>query len=238
MISFFLEIFNYCMVSFFTGCRVNSDIMFVLDVSGSIGFSNFEQIRAFVLQFVSRISIGPMDNQVGVILFNTISRLIFDLDTHSSSSSLLNAINNIIYTGGGTNIPAALCGLYQVYTSSDTGARMDNSVFRIAIVMTDGRSNGNSNPCGFSSVEAAARAVHGISPRVLVFAFGVGSRFNSADIMVIASGPEFVSSTASFSTSELQCVQATQEDNLCYRSKSAKNKLWDNVMGNVMTRTY
>ena len=193
--------------------------MFVLDASGSIRSSNFLKVKEFVLQFVNRFPIGPMDNQVGVIVFDSVSRLIFDLDRYTDRSSLSNAVSSLVYTGGGTNIPAALCGLYKVYTSNNTGARMDNSVFRIAILMTDGQSNSNSNPCGFSSVKAAATAIHALSPPVLVFAFGVGSSYDSNDVRLIASGPEFISSALSFSTSQLDCVQTIQEDNLCYRSK-------------------
>ncbi len=196
--------------------------MLVLDASGSIGSANFDAVRRFALQYVDSLSIGPKDNQVGVITFSSSAQLLFGLDTHSDDkASLQQAVRNIVYTGGSTNIPDALCQLIMAFSGNNSGARFDSSVFRVAILMTDGQSNANTNQCNFQSVSEAAEAVHDVSPPVLVFAFGVGSGFDPQDVIDIASGPEFVSEAQSFGQSELDCVQTVQEEKICNTSKSA-----------------
>ncbi len=85
--------------------------MFILDASGSIGRSNFNSVRNFVSRYVDGVDIGPDDTQVGVIRFSSSAQLLFDLDTYKDRNSLQWAIRSILYTTGGTNIPAALCQL-------------------------------------------------------------------------------------------------------------------------------
>lgn len=213
------RIYSYSVLLILIGCQVKSDIMFILDTSGSIGRSNFDFVRNFVLQYANGLDIGPNANRIGVITFSSSARLLFGLDTYSDSSSLRQAIRNIYYTGGGTNIPDALCQLLTSYSSNTLGARSGNSLFRVAILMTDGQSNENRNSCNFASVSEAARALHAASPPIVVFAFGVGSSYNSQDLTAIASRPEYVNSAGSFGTSQLECVQAAQEDDICYSSK-------------------
>ncbi len=196
--------------------------MLVLDASGSIGLTNFDAVKRFALQYVDSLSIGSNDNQVGVITFSTIAQIQFGLDTHSDSASLQQAIRSISYTGGSTNIPDALCQLIKAFSSNTTsGARFNPSVFRVAILMTDGQSNENNNRCNFRSVSEAAEAVHDVSPPILVFAFGVGSNYNPQDVIDIASGPEFVSEAQSFGQTELDCIQTVQEEKICNTSRSA-----------------
>ena len=194
-------------------------MVLILDVSGSIGAQNFEFVKSFSVQLVSGLEISPMDNQVGVITFSSTAQLVFGLDTYNDSASLEQALNNLVYTGGGTNIPSALCELITTLSGDSSGARFDSSVFRIAILMTDGQSSGGTNSCNFQSVSEAAMAVHAVSPPILVFAFGVGDSYNEQDVIDIASGPEFVDAASSFSGSQLECVQAIQEDKICNSSK-------------------
>lgn len=203
----------------FLGCKVNSDIIFILDASGSIGRSNFDSVRNFVLQYLNSFNIGPNDNQIGVITFSSSARVEFALNTYRDRASLGQAISNIAYIDGGTNIPDALCQLIQSYSSNSSGARPDTNVFRVAVLMTDGQSNQNENSCNFASVAEAAMAVHAASPPIVVLAFGVGDEYNPQDVIDIASRPEYVASAQSFGISQLDCVQTTQQDDICYKSK-------------------
>ena len=193
--------------------------MLVLDESGSVTAQNFESVRQFALTYVDSLTIGPNDNRVGVITFDSTAQLDFGLGTHTNSDTLSQAVRDITYSGGGTNIPAALCELHNVFSGTNSEAREDASVFRVAIVMTDGQSFESANTCGFQSVAEAAAAVHALSPSVLVFGFGVGSNFNQADVEVIATDPEFVTTAQSFFSSQLECVQSIQQDHICNTSK-------------------
>ena len=210
----------------FPGCRVNSDIMLVLDESGSIGQGNFNSVREFVLRYINSLTIGPNDNRVGVITFDSTAQLDFGLGTHTNSATLSQAVRDITYSGDGTNIPAALCELHNVFSGNNSEAREDASVFRVAIVMTDGQSGSNINECGFRSVAEAAAAVHALSPSVLVFGFGVGDRFRQEDVEAIASGPEFVTNAQGFFLSQLECVQSIQQDHICNTSECTILAIW------------
>ncbi len=85
--------------------------------------------------------------------------------------------------------------------------------------MTDGVSSGGVNSCNFPTIYNASRAVHNATPPILVYALGVGSSVNRQELTNIASGPEYVSSIGSFSTSSLNCVQNMQKDEICHSSK-------------------
>ncbi len=126
-------------------CEVFFDLIFVLDSSGSINDDhpdNYNQVLGFVHNFVSQLAIGPDANQVGVIIFGNQEEIVFNLSTHSNKSNLLQAINAVPYLNEYTNTGNALCTMGDVGFSTEAGARMDdNTIFRIGIVLTDGRSN-------------------------------------------------------------------------------------------------
>ena len=143
--------------------------MLVLDESGSVGATNFESVRQFALTYVDSLTIGPNDNRVGVITFDGSAQLDFGLGTHTNSATLSQAVRNITYSGGGTNIPAALCELHNVFSGNNSEAREDASVFRVAIVLTDGQSGSSINECGFQSVAEAAAAVLSFSAGVWIW---------------------------------------------------------------------
>ncbi len=195
--------------------------MFVLDTSGSIGDDNFDSVRDYVKMFVDEFDIGLNDNQVGVITFSTSAMLEFNLNTYTNSDPIFLklAINRIIYSRRESNIPDALCELITAFSSPTSGARFDVSIFRIALFMTDGESIRNSNPCNYQNVSDASRAVHNATPPILVYALGVGSEFNQEELSSIASGPEYLSTIESFSTSDLNCARSMQKDDICYSSK-------------------
>ena len=200
---------------------MNSDIIFVLDESGSIGDLNFELVKGYVLQYLSSLKIGPNENQVGVITFSGNAMLRFKLNANGNTLSLQRAIQGLRYRGGSTNIPAALCALSQAFSSNSSGARSDNTIFRVAILMTDGKSSTNNspNPCGFTSVADAAAAIHGSASPITTFAFGVGSSFSYNDLQVIASGDQYIGIASSFGGGQLSCIQTNQEDRICNKSK-------------------
>ncbi len=138
----------------------------VLEESGNVGEANFNRVREFVIQYADSLQIGPNDNRVGVITFGTTAQEQFSLDTCSNATSLRNAVAYLPYSRqGGTNIPDALCQLLRVFS---TEGRTDPSVFRVAMVLTDGQSTVNTNNCGYSSVAEAAAALRAASPPINV----------------------------------------------------------------------
>ena len=208
------NIFKWSYFSLTTACSVNSDIIFVLDASGSIGSSNFQTVRQFVLDFVQGLEIGPNDNQVGVIRFSSsnLVDVIFNLNTYSSKNDVLNAVSNIAYTGGSTNTHLALRLLLSQGFTTGGGARLsDGSVLRLAVVVTDGRST------SFTQTMSAARAVNSFVPSINVYTIGVTNNINRVELDAIASQPDFVFLLSSFNSTVLGNLQQQQSYQLCFR---------------------
>lgn len=204
-----------------TACKINSDIFFVLDTSGSVGSRNFQEVRGFVSDFVAGLKIGPNDTQVGVIVFDTTARVQFYLNSYSTNASLLTAIPNIAYRGGLTNTPDGLCKLIREGYTTQHGARLSSaSVLRLAVVMTDGKSNRRSSDCSFEDVSQAANAVHSFEPSILVYAIGVTNNIDFQELSAIATGPQYVSNITSFNASLLQALVNQQTYDLCNKGMS------------------
>ena len=54
-------------------------------------------------QTINVFDIGTDFTRVGVITFSTNAKVEFQLDTYNTSSDISSAVDNIIYTQGGTN---------------------------------------------------------------------------------------------------------------------------------------
>ena len=113
--------------------------MFVIDESGSIGASRFQLIREFVRDISTELISRSPRSAVGVILFDSIARIQFNLRAHTSLSSLLSAIDRLPFNGGGTDTAEALQLLLSSAQNGALGLRSSSS--NVAIVITDGRSN-------------------------------------------------------------------------------------------------
>ena len=52
-------------------CKENTDVYFIVDESGSIGYQNFELMKKFVSDTVDKLNIASDKTQVGLITFST-----------------------------------------------------------------------------------------------------------------------------------------------------------------------
>ena len=173
-----------------TGCLVNADIFFVLDASASIGRHNFERMKQFEHVYVQDLTIGPNDNQVGTIIFDNNAYTVFELNTHNTTQDVLDAIDKIPYRARFTNVNDALCRLMEGFRVENGARNPTRAVFRVAIVLTDGKANLYNSICNWTTIEAAAAAVHNLN--VLVYVIAVG-QFNYSQLIKIASNvPESV----------------------------------------------
>ena len=109
------------------------DLMLLLDVSGSISSSDLNQAKYASLRLVNEM-IDLSVHRMGVISFENYAHLLCHL-THDSNQ-LRRVIDNILYTGGGTNMVDAL-------QKSENELR--NSLNeKVILMMTDGYPNSNS----------------------------------------------------------------------------------------------
>ena len=166
----------------------------MIDESGSIGSSRFQLIKEFIANVTADLIHDYPKSAVGVILFDSNAHIVFSLQKYTNLSTLLSAINQLHYDGGGTDTAEALQLLLSAAQNGVLGLRNNSS--RVAIVITDGKSDSQ------SATLSAATALHA-SNIFDVYAVGIdGADIN--ELHIIASSPEFVSFTNSFNTSSLQ----------------------------------
>ena len=111
----------HCCSYFFTECRPRADIVFVVDISKSIGQGNqgtadfnFGQVKRFITEVVEILRIGTNYSLVRVVEFARWANITFSVSDYTDKRDLLHTINNLTYgdinniTHETTNTPDAL----------------------------------------------------------------------------------------------------------------------------------
>ena len=114
------------------------DVVFVLDESGSIGWPNFDLMKSFLSQLVSRLDIDSGQTRVGLVTFASGVGTHFNLNAHSTVAAVQSAIASLGYAGGTTNTHLALAYVRTTMLISAAGDRPD--VPNVVVVLTDGQS--------------------------------------------------------------------------------------------------
>jgi len=152
-----------------------TDLVLVLDESGSISASDFSTLKTFANSVVNAVAADGLFTQggrVGVVSFASGQETIIGLSTNQGDVNT--AITNNPQSGGNTCIS---CGL------NEAASILPNTAGRnqVVIVITDGNANGG------DPTLAAATA---LQSEAEVFAVGVGSGINQATLNTIASAPD------------------------------------------------
>ena len=189
-------------------CEVSGlDLIFVMDASGSVGYSNFQTMKNFVYDIVNSFEVGSDSVRVGVMSFASSYSFHFHLNTYSSKSSVLSAVNNLPYSSGGTDTAGALNAVRTIGFTTSNGARpTTQGIPRIAVVITDGRSN------SYSHTVSAATAMHNAG--IIGFAIGI-SGANVNELNAIASKLSYVAFISSFDANLLNNLQVTISQEAC-----------------------
>ena len=166
-------------------CHVsNLDLIFVLDSSGSVGYNNFQLIKALTYNITNSFEVNPDHIHVGVITYATYTYIRFYLNTYDTKSQVLQAISNLPYTAGGTYTHTALNAMRTIMFTESKGARpASQGVPRIAIVVTDGASTSR------SSTLTAAAAMH--TAGIIAYSVGIASALEE-ELQAIATKPSYV----------------------------------------------
>lgn len=171
------------------------DIVFLLDESGSVGFSNFQTMKTFVHDFLVHFAIGPTANQFSVVKFNDASTEVFSLNRYSTLSDIQSAVSLITYSSGGTSIGSGLNYARQFSFTPGHGARTDAA--KIVILITDGQ----------SSISNEAELLK--DQYVTIYCVGVTSGINEQLLRSISTHNDYTYITDSFTTfSGLQSLLA------------------------------
>ncbi|MBZ3886683.1 Collagen alpha-6(VI) chain [Sciurus carolinensis] len=120
----------------YAACKdMKADIMFLVDSSGSIGPENFQKMKIFMKNLVSKSQIGADRVQIGVVQFSDINKEEFQLNRFTTQSDISNAIDQMAHIGETTLTGGALTFVSQ-YFSPAKGARPN--VRKFLILITDG----------------------------------------------------------------------------------------------------
>ena len=171
-----------------------SDVIFVLDASGSIKDYNFERMKAFVVNVTNQFTIGPQHTRVGVIVFSTNAKVAFSLDTYDTADGVISHTEGIEYSGGWTDTASAL----NLLVSELSNGRLE--VPRIAIVLTDGKSTNK------TATVLATQNVH--ENNINAYAVGIGDGINQKELEEIAGSTGNVKNIEGFDITELQSLQS------------------------------
>ena len=208
---------------------MNVDLVFVLDVSKSIGNNtNFQTVTQFARDVIQFLDIGLNDSLVGVILFARHANVHFHAQQHTSEAELVETIDSIIYdeipllNRTGTNIPEAL-DLLRTAGETDGALRLrENDLPKIVIFITDGRANtkdltGNSREEDAKNTKDAAVRLRDSKIYDQIYAVGIkgNKEVNFEELYVIASDHSLVHYIDDFNQQQFDILQQNLKKAVC-----------------------
>ncbi|CAI2353648.1 unnamed protein product [Caenorhabditis sp. 36 PRJEB53466] len=115
---------HICLETACSSFNVEADIVIVVDASNAYDQTTFESIRSFLLNFVSSLTISPLDSQVAIYAYGTTADRVASLSDGSALGSLQSKINTTLkYQGSAErNLYQALTKV-QAEVSSNSGLR-------------------------------------------------------------------------------------------------------------------
>ena len=113
------------------------DVVFVIDASGSIGHSHFQLIREFTTNITTTLINNSPRSAVGVIMFGDTAYIEFNLQVYTSLNTLLSAINQLPYNGGGTDTAEALTLLLLTAQNGKLGLKVILQKLQLLLLMDD-----------------------------------------------------------------------------------------------------
>ena len=172
-------------------CQGKTDLAFIVDSSGSLGESNFQEAKTFVWTVMKNFEISNNDTLVGIIRYSTRARVIFDFQFSADNNIpfLKETIDNIPFAEGETKTELALQLALSDLFSAKGGSRPD--VPKILVVVTFGRSD---NALGVARASMALRDNH-----VTVLSVGIAEEVDMEELMLMASTAEDVITVKSVS---------------------------------------
>jgi len=161
------------------------DLYIVLDSSGSIGPQSYEDAKKFLSDLISGFTISQNNVRVGLAIYGSDARLIFDLKHSYDKDEILSSIQSVEYLRSSTATGDAIRLMTDTGFTEKHGVRSsDEAIPRVGIVLTDGESNNGQD------VPTAAQSARNQSIEML--AFGIGSGINETELLQIAGSQDRV----------------------------------------------
>lgn len=165
-----------------------TDIIFVVDGSGSISTAQFSQVRTALTGVVN--TLGPLfqnGGKIGLVRFDAVA--IPALQLSADAGAITGAISSLANPTGGT---CTVCGINSAVTMFQNGSASERK--KVAVVLTDGMStvlpNGQqgSPQLRLEALQAATAAAS--SAGIETFAVAIGSNVSSTELKLIATDPD------------------------------------------------
>ena len=225
------------MIILFTGCQPRVDIVFVLDISKSIGQGNqhtaelnFDRMKNFVLNMIDALSIGPEHGMVGVVEFARWAEIRFSVSEYTEKSDLQTAIRNLEYGNINdlrhetTNTPDAL-KLLRTEGQEGGALRLRDDADHIVIFITDGRANtkkrtGNSRTTDAVNTDIEADLLHSSDIYDQIYTVGIRGKNDDIDetqLRAIATDPTLAVILDDFIPEELEDYRQDLMTQICGR---------------------
>ncbi|KAL4594145.1 collagen alpha-6(VI) chain-like isoform X1, partial [Arapaima gigas] len=141
-----------------------ADLVVLVDGSDSISRSNFELIRQFMLNLVTKFTIDLNIYRIGMAQFSSNPRKEFHLNEHKNEAEVIKAIQGVKQLREGSMLGKGLEFMNSFFTAS-SGSRIDEYVPQNLVVITDGDSD--------DDAERAAQRLR--NKNVRIFVVGIGS---------------------------------------------------------------
>ncbi|XP_028392610.1 von Willebrand factor A domain-containing protein 2-like [Dendronephthya gigantea] len=186
-------------------CKKVVDIAMVVDESGSIGRGDFEKIKTFVADIISRFSVAPFGAHFAAVKYSTRPTEVFSLTKYTNAAQLHTAVRNMNYVGGSTFTGKAL----QLVEEKIFGQSQDRGdVPNVLVVFSDGQSHDHSKAVNM------ARKMKEKGVAILCVAIGNGITVNRLTRMLqqISSKPEY---TFKSSVNALNTIEDSLVKNMC-----------------------
>ncbi|CAH1789223.1 unnamed protein product [Owenia fusiformis] len=183
------------------GCAFDKvDVVFVLDVSGSLSDESFKHMMLWVASFVEVLEVGPHAVQFGLITFSTTVKIDFYLNTYSNRQDVLDALSQVQHMKGTTDTKGAVATMRDIIFTENNGDR--EGILNVAVVLTDGASKtGEPGPEAYKAKENG----------IYIFAIGIVTpELDKDQLTEMSSEPEEVFLVLVNSTEELLKGNAQQ----------------------------
>uniref|UniRef100_UPI0037E86B09 collagen alpha-1(XXI) chain-like n=1 Tax=Semicossyphus pulcher TaxID=241346 RepID=UPI0037E86B09 len=189
------------------GCSTSvNDLVYIVDGSWSVGSSDFETAKQWLINITSQFDISSYYTQVAVIQYSDTPRLEIPLGNHQGGTELIQAIQSITYLGGNTQTGRAIrFAVDHVFPSSQRTSLVKH---RIAVVVTDGKSQDDVVDI---SMEARAQGI-------TIFTVGVGSEITTSELVTIANKPSSTYVLYAEDYTTIDRIRDSMEQKLCEES--------------------
>uniref|UniRef100_A0A8D2M9F8 von Willebrand factor A domain containing 2 n=1 Tax=Zonotrichia albicollis TaxID=44394 RepID=A0A8D2M9F8_ZONAL len=190
-----------CSVGNPEGCQAQSlDLAFAVDASSGVGLENFLRLRRFVRSSCLHFIINRDVTQIALVTYGSKAHTVFALDTHTSSSAVLQAIDQVPFLGDSASAGSALLHVHSDVMTVQKGARP--GVNKVVVLLSNGG--------GMQGAAAPAQQLR--HNGILVFVVVIGDADRDT-LLRVAGSPNYLVHISSYE--DLQYYQGLIIERIC-----------------------